>query len=202
MPPPDLPNKGFTLAELLLALLTLAVIATFTIPKILTAAGSAQKKAVFRETIAALDNYFYSAKFYHSKTTSQASSDFLNSLNAYKICTSDSEAEGCWTAPSSAHFQFGTDKPGAVLHNGMVIVKSYTGTDMISMILDWNGSEGSNTVGDDQICLVACFMNVRCKYGVSHSASWGNRDTPIGLTGIPHNQCIGSSTFYQEIFAN
>jgi prepilin-type N-terminal cleavage/methylation domain-containing protein len=52
-------SLGFTLAELLIALGILGVIATFAIPKILVAQQDTKRKAVLKETMAALQNMIW-----------------------------------------------------------------------------------------------------------------------------------------------
>ena len=54
-------RQGFTLPELLIALIVLGVIATFTIPKILAAQNNQKKYAIFKETIASLNAITYNA---------------------------------------------------------------------------------------------------------------------------------------------
>ena len=51
-------SLGFTLAELLISLAILGVIATFTIPKILTSQQNSQKAAVTKEVIAMISGAF------------------------------------------------------------------------------------------------------------------------------------------------
>ncbi len=53
-------NNGATLAELLIALALLGVIATFTIPKILNSQAPQRKMAIFKESIAAIHNILVS----------------------------------------------------------------------------------------------------------------------------------------------
>ena len=51
-------SSGFTLAEILIALGLLGVIAAFTIPKVLQSTGSSRSAAVFKETAAAVAGAF------------------------------------------------------------------------------------------------------------------------------------------------
>lgn len=149
-------SSAFTLAELLIALSILGIIATFAIPKILTAQQNTRQKATFQETIAALNEVFIPACQQGLITEDNFGTYMMNHLNSVKICQ-DSMDEGCW---------FGTDlvgqsgMPGLVLHNGAVIAgldndvgSPATGAD--TLMMDWNGSAGANTHGVDQIVLKA-----------------------------------------------
>jgi prepilin-type N-terminal cleavage/methylation domain-containing protein len=73
--------KGFTLAELLIALAILGVIATFTIPKILSATSSGQNTAVAKEAASMISGAFsnYSLTYGISATTTAgAMTGFMN----------------------------------------------------------------------------------------------------------------------------
>lgn len=134
---------GFTLAELLIALLILGVISAFTIPKILANQQNQEKKAVMRETIAALSEVIYTGKMKGEITTSNAFQYVLDHVNALKLCPTNSLTEGCAVA---AMYQETT--PGFTLPNGAwVSVNSAVETDVKRMHIDWNGSDGPNAWG-------------------------------------------------------
>src|SRR5690606_28880505 len=54
-------RNGFTLAEVLIALALLGVVAAFAIPKVLEAQVDHQKKLIWKETLATLEDLFYTA---------------------------------------------------------------------------------------------------------------------------------------------
>lgn len=154
-----LPRKaGFTLAELLIALGILGVLATFTIPKMISSQQSTQKKAVFQETIATLNEAFVTGCLQNQITEANFGTYMRSRLNAVKLC-SNSMADGCW---------FGTDlvgqstTPGVILHNGAVVAgldDSVGGSGTDTIMVDWDGSLGANLHGDDQIVLRAIINN-------------------------------------------
>jgi prepilin-type N-terminal cleavage/methylation domain-containing protein len=55
-------RKGFTLAELLIALAILGVIATFTIPKVLTSTTAGKNRAIAKETLATISEAYMQLK--------------------------------------------------------------------------------------------------------------------------------------------
>jgi hypothetical protein len=143
------------LAELLIALGILAVIATFSIPKILMSQQTSKKKAVLRETISALNEAFVPACLAGEITEGTFGTYMRSHLNAVKICTTNSMSQGCW---------YGTDlvgqsaTPGVIMHNGAVIAGldndvSGGGTD--TLMVDWDGPGSTNLHADDQIVLRA-----------------------------------------------
>ena len=89
-------GKGFTLAELLIALLIIAEIATFTIPKVLTSQYDARRKAVFKEVIGMVNAVQYQGWQMGEITVAESKSYFFSHINAVKVCTSNSSTEGCW----------------------------------------------------------------------------------------------------------
>jgi len=62
-------QKGFTLAELLIALALLGVIAAFTIPKVLQATGTQENAAKLKETVSSLESAWYNMKLQNTFTT-------------------------------------------------------------------------------------------------------------------------------------
>jgi prepilin-type N-terminal cleavage/methylation domain-containing protein len=156
--------QGFTLAELLVSLLILGEIATFTIPKILTSQQEAQKKAIFKETIATVFEITRTAALDTSQvaTPSLMKQHFRNNLNYTKECVSNLAAEGCLVYGDSANTS------GFVLTNGAVILSIngvLQGRETIA--IDWNGSAGPNLGGDDLLWITACFGPTDCDGGTS-----------------------------------
>lgn len=150
---------GFTLVELLIVLAILGVIATFTIPKVLQSQTDAKRKAVFREAIAAMNEAFYAGYRSGTLTETNVGTYMRTHLNAIKICNSDAIAEGCWPPSSDPAAQGG--EAGVILPNGAMIAgldNASGGTGADVMILDWNGLEGPNQEGQDEIILRA-FLN-------------------------------------------
>ncbi len=177
-------SPGFTLAELLISLAILGVIATFTIPKILNSQQEARKKAVFKETLATLSNLSY-AGARDGNITSAATewSYVLNNLNYAKICDTSINAQGCW-APVLAGNTY-----GFVLHNGAAII-SFNAAPFPneSLTIDWNGLEPPNVAGDDILGINICFRG---------GGACPNPSTPGQIYVVPGSV---SETLYQSIF--
>lgn len=149
---------GFTLAELLIALLILGEIATFTIPKILASQQNGQRKAVFKETLAtiseALNTGFMSGELDPATNTSTY---FLNKINAVKTCPTNSVTQGCWVNASQGDPGVENNEPGLIMHNGAVIIGFNNNSDPANgLIVDWNGVSGPNVRGEDQLYVGYC----------------------------------------------
>lgn len=166
--------KAFTLAELLIALAILGVIATFAIPKILQGQQDAQRKAVFRETIASLYSVFVeglqAGKINHDQSA-WMTTYILPRMNAIKICPTDSQAEGCWTQPFAPN-PGERNSEGYLLHSGASVSGLSGGWEPVAdqwedgIIMDWNGTAGPNVDGEDQMYLVMCIGPKPCWGGV------------------------------------
>ena len=111
-------TPGFSLTELLMALMILSVISTFTIPKVISSQANAKKKAVFKEAIATLNEIFYLGNL-KGEITNPLNDYIWTKLNAVRFCSTDSVTEGCWAHSRPASCS-GAEE-GAVLHNGLVI---------------------------------------------------------------------------------
>jgi prepilin-type N-terminal cleavage/methylation domain-containing protein len=164
-------KSGFTLAEIIIAFSILGVISTFLVLKMTNGANETKKKAIFRETISTLQTTLYQARQdrqYRESANIPIASNAIhaylrNKLSAVKTCTNPS-AEGCW-----AHAYGGGVPPtqyGAyVLHNGAVVVMplaacfgacSLTNGLIVYFDIDWNGSQGPNQWGEDQMEVYTC----------------------------------------------
>ena len=80
-------KHGFTLAELLIALAILGVIATFTIPKVLQSQQDEKYKAVTKETIAALSGAFQAYQQENTLNSGTKSADLTPYLNYIQAAT-------------------------------------------------------------------------------------------------------------------
>lgn len=106
-------NKGFTLAELLIALAILGVIATFTIPKVLNTAGSSQNTAIAKEVagmVSGAQQAYVQSNSIVLGTTPGAFTSFMNYVNFDTTNTTGAGIANCVTAT-----------PCLRLHNGGVL---------------------------------------------------------------------------------
>lgn len=122
-------NPGFTLAELLVALLILAEIATFTIPKVLYSSQSAQSRAAAKEAVGIISGAFQQAKLANTVSASTKPSDLAAYMNYVSFDTSGSSIDAI---PGFASDTCTSGHPCARLHSGAVIwfsdVNTFGGT--------------------------------------------------------------------------
>lgn len=143
--------QGFTLGELLIALLILGVIATFTIPKVLQSQASSRSKAVAKETAAALSEAF---TLYRNKNTLSASTrpaDLTPYLNFVKLDTTSALVVDAAPCDGQVTYSCNSTYPCAVLHNGAILnwiqTDNFNGTattNMIGFYLDPDGKVSNN----------------------------------------------------------
>lgn len=113
--------KGFTLAELLIALAILGVIATFTIPKVLNSSQSGQNTAIFKEAASMVSGAF-SAYQLNNAIASGTHADLTQFMNYVSIYTTAGNTGP--TAPTSIDC---SANPCLKLHNGGLL--QYSNTD-------------------------------------------------------------------------
>lgn len=185
-------SRGFTLAELLIALGILGVIAAFAIPKVLSSQQDSKRKAIFRETIASIEAVTWQAFQEGKLVPSSNGSYILSRLNTVKLCNTNADAQGCWQ-----HAMPGPEEtePGAILHNGATIggFNDSTGYDNW-IFIDWNGPAPPNVEGDDQIRLLVCYANPIWGCGASGEVKSGTARLPDGYWQ--------SGELYEEIFSH
>lgn len=187
---------GFTLAELLIALLILGVIATFSIPKVLYASQNGKKIAILKEVISAA-HQIVTVGWMANEIHTTNSGLYLNErLNAIKACPNNSWTEHCWL-PAQGTFVFSDEtQPGVIMANGASILTGQSSCcDWIGMgangngnsfIVDWNGKEGPNVMGDDQIKFIYCIGPGDC---------WGTRPGTIAAADTAANETLYESLF-------
>ncbi|MGE0200649.1 MAG: type II secretion system protein [Candidatus Melainabacteria bacterium] len=153
---------GFTLAELLIALAILGVIATYAVPKILTAQSDSKKQAICKETLAAIETLtFKIALFREDMNNAQT---IRENVNAVKICD-DALADGCWTA-AMVNAAPEVNEPGFILANGAYVAGVFHNpSDWEGIVMDWNGPEPPNALGEDTFLFRSCFDPNGCTGG-------------------------------------
>ncbi|MCE3236435.1 MAG: hypothetical protein K0Q50_2626 [Vampirovibrio sp.] len=190
------PKAGFTLAELLVSLAILGVIATFTIPKVLYTSQNAQKQAVLKETISSLQAVFTNNWTQGNIVPggSLNGSYLLNGMNAVKVCSGNAQTQGCWTQVLDGGTSVEAGMPGLLLHNGAkiiglddVIIAAPYGSN--GFAIDWNGAAGPNLEGDDQMQLHMCWD--------APAPCWGEIKT--GTIGV-RSANAASLTMYRSVF--
>ena len=155
-------NTGFSLAELLLSVLILANIAVFTIPKIISAQNDAMRKAVFKETYSTVITIIYTGlQVGEVSRTSPNMYDYVSSkINAVRLCDTHAYNQGCWPQNSDCPWAGSeTAEQAMVLPSGAVIAGIRNGVNYESFLIDWNGPDGPNTCGNDQISLIYQLSN-------------------------------------------
>ncbi len=109
---------GFTLAELLISLAILGVIATFTIPKILSTQQNSSNIAKMKETAATLSAAFQQAKLAGTITSTTKPSDLTPYINYVSIDTSGTVVDDLNGGTSTT---CNNSYPCIKLHNGVII---------------------------------------------------------------------------------
>lgn len=192
-------HPAFTLAELLIALGILAVIATFTIPKILSAQSTSSCRTVLKETVGALSEVIYQ-KVVLERTlvytgTGYEGDQILDSMNAIKVCYGNSESLGCWN--SSTEVLGGSSNRGFRLGTGAVVVGQALNpnTNSFAINIDCNGINPPNVVTEDQLGIQACYDTAGCLQDGRLYQPGTLRPNKFTAPGN-----INSTTFYESLF--
>jgi prepilin-type N-terminal cleavage/methylation domain-containing protein len=111
--------KGFTLSELLIALAILGLIATFTIPKVLTSVGEKGNLNVAKEVLSSITSAYdvirSESNGYGATTINGA--DILNKMNFVQVFSTDVS----WPLAATGHVDCVAATPCYQLHSGAVI---------------------------------------------------------------------------------
>jgi prepilin-type N-terminal cleavage/methylation domain-containing protein len=138
-------HKGFTLAELLIALAILGVIATFTIPKILSASANGQNTAVAKEAASMINGAYTTYTLQNTLTTGTTAGVLTQYMNYVSVDTATDYGASQATCAAGV--------PCLKLHNGGIVQYSTTQdfsatTGAIIFIVD---PDGAGTTGPVQL---------------------------------------------------
>ena len=198
-------KAAFTLAEVLITLGIIGVVAAITIPNLIAAH---QKKAAVTGIIAAQSILNQAVKMYAQDTDEEGSNEFDTTLSTKdfaekyfkpylkvaQVCTKMSD--GCWkTANFYGYYDLSGKKQtetvpySLVLNNGMILgFNKIDGTNLISILVDINGRGGRNVLGKD-IFVFYTYNNANlCDYGFEKWKNVKNGIYPGGFDncGAPH----------------
>lgn len=154
--------KGFTLAELLIALAILGEIATFTIPKIIASQQNGQRNAQMKETVATIAAAYQQAQLSGIVTSSTRLQHLTPYMNYASVDTS---------ATIDDHVGFGSlscngGVPCYRLHSGALLMDraGFGGTattNAMVMHLDMEGNYSGSTTGSGKSVQIILFYNGR-----------------------------------------
>lgn len=156
---------AFTLAELLIAVAILGIIATFTIPKILAAQKNAADNSAAKEAIGAVSAILYRMRMNGTLSTTTTPADVFAQMNYVSYDT----ASQIDSVPGSSTFQCVSGDPCIRLHNGAVLIDQTPGgggfagsatTDCLQFAVDPDGKVTDGTTnGPGKSLIFAVYYN-------------------------------------------
>ncbi len=166
---------GFTLAELLSALAILGVIATFTIPKVLSSSQNGQKVAIAKEFASSISAAYQAYSLNTTPTATTNATDLMALMNYVRVDSSSSvddvpffnnincaAAHTCYTLHNGAT---------AVIYNGSQPFGGTAATDYMAFQIDPDSTYSGSTTGDGKGVEFFLYFNGRI---VSKADSTGN----------------------------
>lgn len=195
---------GFTLAEVLITLGIIGVVAAITIPNLI---ANQQKKAIVSQLMEAQSILNQAVKSYAADTDEEGSSEFDTTLSPQefaekyfkpylkvaRVCTR--MEDGCWkTGNFYGYYDLAghkmTNVPySIVLNNGMILgFSKIDGTSLISLFVDVNGQSKRNVLGKDVFSFYPYNSANLCKTGTEKYKNIKNGIYPGGFNncGTPH----------------
>lgn len=195
---------GFTLAEVLITLGIIGVVAAITIPNLI---ANQQKKAIVSQLMEAQSILNQAVKSYAADTDEEGSSEFDTTLSPQefaekyfkpylkiaRICTRIED--GCWkTGDFNGYYDLAghkmTNVPySIVLNNGMIIgFSKIDRTNLISLFVDVNGQSKRNVLGKDVFSFYPYNSANLCNTGTEKYKNIKNGIYPGGFDncGTPH----------------
>lgn len=195
---------GFTLAEVLITLGIIGVVAAITIPNLI---ANQQKKAIGSQIAEAQSILTQAVRQYTANTDEEGSSEFDTTLSPQafaekyfkpylkiaRICTRIED--GCWkTGDFNGYYDLAghkmTNVPySIVLNNGMVLgFSKIDGTNLVSIFVDVNGQSKRNVLGKDVFSFYPYNSANLCNTGTEKYKNIKNGIYPGGFDncGTPH----------------
>lgn len=183
-------RNGFTLAELLIALAILGVIATFTIPKILNAQQNETYNAIAKEAAGTFASAYSAYRLNNTVTASTTAGVLTPFMNYVKI-----DSSGLWVddAPNSGVGPYQCSDANTMcikLHNGAVVIldptMSFDGTTSLNGLafyVDPDGGSNNGSVRGPYECVVFwIFINGRLATHGTVPAGATNSNFTMGAT--------------------
>jgi len=177
-------KKGFTLTELLIALVILGVIATFTIPKVLQNQQNSKKWALFKEDIAACQQAV--SELVDTGQIQQQS--HACNANSPVVSTTFDNKFNYLSASGNL-----TDRTYSLTNGGTI---AFHQGNLIDFTIDYDGpNSGTNTFGDDKVT-----------FSYNDCVALYNGELPVGHFGtlsinpagfITENRTLWASIFSQ-----
>jgi prepilin-type N-terminal cleavage/methylation domain-containing protein len=176
-------QAGFTLAELLIALAILGIIATFTIPKVLESSSSAKFTSIAKEAASMVSGSFTAYKLDNNLASTVTAGAFTQYLNYVRVDTAATQ-----TAPAdSAQTALATCSATVVclvLHNGAImqynVANTFGGTTTTHSIYFNVDPDGASS-GAGRVTFVQ-YYNGRLTTG-QHATSVATGGTSVTLQG-------------------
>lgn len=203
---------GFTLAEVLITLGIIGVVASITIPTLMNNIQDAQFKTAYKKAYSVASQAWLNAYSNGTLTPTPAWSDpannnnfiaFKNEMKVSKDCgTSTSE---CWDMSGEMNWNGtapNTDSLAFIDNSGMAWVKLYD-YGVPETLLDTNGNKGPNQYGKDRFPLAFCYLTIDGSSGYNYKANvpsifiypdFPDADTSVWTTARQTMRCPSIST--------
>ncbi len=175
-------KKGFTLAELLIALTILAVIATFTIPKLLMSQQDARSNAVAREDLGAVNSAYYNYSLTNTVNVNTFTMELLQPFLNYtqQVPTAEGFSVDTYTLNTGSAHCNNASYTCLRMHNGSVLFwpsnTTFTsqGCDGVGLrvYVDPDGAANATTVTDGPGKSVLFCLHSNGRTGMQGPPSW------------------------------